>query len=249
LHFILEFTIPEMPGTKIILTHVLHSSLIGIEHACPGENAMNEYFKISSLSRIIFMIRTLLHYHLSFKYKFASIKSAPAVWGIWNVEVHGPNIHIGKNVVIIGGHGSRTRINTVDIGGFKGKIEIGDNVLVMNGVRISSASSIIIGDDCMLANYCYLTDADWHDIHDRTSFGPTKPIVLERGAWVGDSAIICKGVRIGENSIVGAGAVVRKDVPANVIVVGNPARIVKKLDPKKVKTLGPFYERFGGPRY
>ncbi len=210
---------------------------------------MNEYFKISRLSRIIFMIRTLLYYHLSFKYKFARIKAPPAVWGIWNVEVHGPNISIGTNVVIIGGHGSRTRINTVRLGNFEGAIEIGNNVLVMNGVRISSASRIVIGDDCMLANYCYLTDADWHDIHDRTSFGPTRPIVLERGAWIGDSAIICKGVRIGENSIVGAGAVVRRDVPANVIVVGNPARIVKKLDPKKVKTLGPFYEQFGGPRY
>jgi acetyltransferase-like isoleucine patch superfamily enzyme len=57
---------------------------------------------------------------------------------------------------------------------------------------------------------------------------------LERGVWVGDSAIICKGVRIGENSIIGAGSVVRKDVPPNCVVIGNPARVVKKLDPARV---------------
>jgi acetyltransferase-like isoleucine patch superfamily enzyme len=67
--------------------------------------------------------------------------------------------------------------------------------------------------------------------------------VLERGAWIGDSAIVCKGVRVGENSIVGAGAVVTKDVPPNVIVAGNPARVVKKLDPKKIILLGEWEKK------
>ncbi len=62
--------------------------------------------------------------------------------------------------------------------------------------------------------------------------------MLERGAWIGDSAIVCKGVRVGENSIVGAGAVVTKNVPPNTVVAGNPARVVKKLDPKMVVLLG-----------
>jgi len=114
----------------------------------------------------------------------------------------------------------------------------------MSGARISSASEIIIGDDCMLANFCYIMDADWHDIYDRTSSpGKSAPVVLEKGVWIGDSAIVCKGVRIGENSIVGAGSVVRKDVPANVVVIGNPAQIVKKLDPEKIVTMGALYKR------
>ena len=114
----------------------------------------------------------------------------------------------------------------------EGSIAIGDNVLVMNGVRVSSASSITIGDGCMLGNFCYLSDSDWHDIHDRTCMpGGSAPSVLERGAWIGDSAIVLKGVRVGENSIVGAGAVVVRDVPSNVIVAGNPAVIVKERDP------------------
>ena len=58
----------------------------------------------------------------------------------------------------------------------------------------------------------------------------SEPIKLEENVWVGDRAVICKGVTIGKNSIVGARSVVIKDVPENVIVAGNPATIVKELD-------------------
>jgi serine acetyltransferase len=60
--------------------------------------------------------------------------------------------------------------------------------------------------------------------------GNTKPVVLKDNVWIGDSAIVCKGVTIGENSIIGAGAVVTKDVPPNSIFAGNPAKLVKVLD-------------------
>lgn len=214
----------------------------------PEEPSMENYLKKDILSRSLFKFRTLLHYHLSFKKKFSSMGGRPCVWGIWNVELYGPNISIGKNVVFLAATGSKTNLTTLKMNGYEGSIEIGNNVLVMNGVRISSAGKIVIGDDCMLANFCYLTDADWHDIHDRTSMGKVRPIILERGAWIGDSAIICKGVRIGENSVIGAGSVVRKDVPSNVIVAGNPAKIVGRIDPKKVVHLGSVYDQVGGPR-
>jgi acetyltransferase-like isoleucine patch superfamily enzyme len=179
------------------------------------------------------------HYHLSLKRKFSRIGGVPVIWGIRNLIVYGPNISIGKNVIIVAADGYRTNLSSLKMGGREGRITIGDNVLIMNGVRVSSASSITIGDGCMLANHCYLTDADWHDIHDRTSApGGTRPIVLERGAWVGDSAIVCKGVRVGENSIIGAGAVVTRDVPPNAVVAGNPARVVKRLDPRRVILMG-----------
>ena len=99
-------------------------------------------------------------------------------------------------------------------------------------MRIASASKITIGKGCMFANSSYISDADWHGIYDRaTPVGKTSPIVLEDNVWIGDSAIVGKGVKIGKNSIVAAGAVVVKDVPANVVVGGNPAKIIKELDP------------------
>ena len=54
--------------------------------------------------------------------------------------------------------------------------------------------------------------------------------MLEKNVWIGDSAIVCKGVTIGENSIIGAGSVVTKDVPKNSVYAGNPAKLVKELD-------------------
>jgi acetyltransferase-like isoleucine patch superfamily enzyme len=194
----------------------------------------------------IFLAKSLIYYHLSFKKRFVSIESRPHVWGIWNVVVYGPNISIGKNVVFVGADGYRTTLSSVKIGSNVGSIRIGSDVLVMNGVRISSAAGITIGDGCMLANFCYLTDSDWHDIYDRTNYpGRSMPIVLERGVWIGDSAIVLKGVKIGENSIIGAGSVVTKNIPANVVAAGNPAKVVKKLDPGRIRVHGDWKKGSG----
>jgi acetyltransferase-like isoleucine patch superfamily enzyme len=188
------------------------------------------------LRRYLFLIRTWLHSHILLKKKFASIGTPPMVWGIWNIVVYGPNIHLGKRVLIVGADGFRTALTTLRWGEHEGSIEVGNDVLIMNGVRVSSASRIVIGDETMLANFCYLMDADWHDIYDRTSVpGKTRPIILGKNVWVGDHAIVCKGVTVGDNSIIGAGSVVRENVPPNVIVAGNPARVVRELDPDKIR--------------
>ena len=86
----------------------------------------------------------------------------------------------------------------------------------------------------MFANSAYISDSDWHGIYDRAlPVGQSKEVVLEDNVWIGDGAIVSKGVTIGKNSIVGARTVVIKDVPPNVIVAGNPAKIVKELDPSE----------------
>ena len=102
-----------------------------------------------------------------------------------------------------------------------------------------AAESIIIGDACMIAHGVYISDADWHGIYDRAiPVGKTAPIVLEDNVWIGDRAVVGKGVTIGKNSIVAAGAVVVKDVPANVVVGGNPAKIININSNLSVKRLG-----------
>jgi len=193
------------------------------------------------------MIKSEFIFRYSFKKKFASMAGRPMVWGIWNIVVYGPNIHLGKNVTMVGADGYKTNLTTVNYGGYEGHIKIGDNVLVMNGVRISSAKEIIIGDGTMLANFCYIMDSDWHDIYNRNSSpGKSLPVILEKNVWVGDSAIICKGVRIGENSVIGAGSIVREDVPPNAVVIGNPAKVVKYLDPEKIVKFGDHSKKSTG---
>lgn len=57
-----------------------------------------------------------------------------------------------------------------------------------------------------------------------------KPVVIGNECWIGANVVICPGVTIGDNCVIGAGSVVTKDIPANSIAVGNPARVLKKLD-------------------
>jgi acetyltransferase-like isoleucine patch superfamily enzyme len=97
-----------------------------------------------------------------------------------------------------------------------------------------SATAVTIGDGCMLAQNACITDSDWHDLYDRSlPVGNTQAVQIGHNVWVGDSSIINKGVTIGDNAIIGAGAIVLKDVPANAIVGGNPAAVIKYLDPEK----------------
>jgi len=199
----------------------------------------NKNEKSSFLFKLWFLFKSEIVFRFSFKKKIASMAGRPNVWGIWNIVVYGPNIHLGKNITMVGADGFKTNLTTINFGGHEGRIKIGDNVLVMNGVRISSAKEIIIGNSCTLANFCYIMDSDWHDIHDRNSIpGKSLPVILEDNVWIGDSAIICKGVRIGENSIIGAGSVVREDVPPNAVAIGNPAKVVRYLDPERVVKFG-----------
>jgi len=151
----------------------------------------------------------------------------------WHVRVHGAPIEIGKYVNMVAASDSKIRLTIWPRRDGDGSITIGDYCLICPGVRISSAAGIIIGDNSMLANCVYITDSDWHDIYNRTSMGNPVPVNIKENAWIGDSAIICKGVTIGRNSIIGAGSIVTRDVPPNTIAAGNPARPIKELDPNQ----------------
>lgn len=149
-------------------------------------------------------------------------------------QVNGPRVHIGDHL-----HSMATRERPIQLTVYPNheqtsQLSIGGYCIILPGVRIAAATSISVGDNCMFATNSYVTDADWHDLYDRTAApGKTHAVVLGDNVWIGDSAIVCKGVRVGDNSIVGAGAIVTRDVPANVIVAGNPAKIVKQLDPTR----------------
>lgn len=151
----------------------------------------------------------------------------------WNIDVHGGEIHIGKHIHIVTAKDRRVSLSTWQFEDQQGHIKIGDHVLLCPGVRLDSASEISIGNNCMLAAGCYVTDADWHDIYDRTRIiGTTRPVILGDNVWIGDGSIICKGIKIGANSVIGAGSVVAGDIPENVIAAGNPAKVLRPLDPE-----------------
>ena len=165
------------------------------------------------------------------------------IMGARYFDIYGRNIFVGDHPTMVASPDNYIHLTTWSLEGHEGEIKIGKYCLITPGVRIASASSITIGDGCMFANSAYVSDADWHGIYDRAEpVGKTKPINIKENVWIGDSAIICKGVTIGANSIIGAGAVVTKNVPANSVYAGNPARLVKKLDDDGFVTRKDFYK-------
>lgn len=159
------------------------------------------------------------------------------------IIVFGANVFIDDFPTLIGASDAKIQFTSWNIGDFNGEIKIGKYCLITPGVRIMAAESIIIGNACMIAHGVYISDADWHGIYDRAEpVGNTKPVILKDNVWIGDSAIICKGVTIGKNSIIGAGAVVTKNVPPNSIFAGNPAKLVKTLEDKDFNTRANFLE-------
>ncbi|MFT7246611.1 MAG: acetyltransferase-like isoleucine patch superfamily enzyme [Candidatus Azotimanducaceae bacterium] len=164
--------------------------------------------------------------------QFASLGENPTMLKPWHIDLYGAFITAGKNLHIIAGPDRHPSLSTWQFENYQGHINIGDHCLICPGVRIDSGSQITIGDNCMFAASSYITDSDWHDIYDRTkTVGTSLPVILGDNVWIGDGAKVCKGVTIGDNSVIGAGAIVTSDIPANSIAAGNPARVIKPLDP------------------
>lgn len=107
------------------------------------------------------------------------------------------------------------------------KVRIGRNAIVMPNSLMMASGTITIEDNVQVAAYVKLISNN-HDPYDRMIL-TCMPVVLKRNCWIGAGAVILPGVTVGENSIVGAGSVVTKDVPDNTVVAGNPAKFVKQL--------------------
>lgn len=113
---------------------------------------------------------------------------------------------------------------------FGKNIKIGRNVFINSGCRFQDQGGITIGDGSLIGHNVVLATIN-HDYNPKkrgTMY--LKPIVLEENSWIGSNATILSGITIGENSIVAAGSVVTKDVPANTIVAGNPAKFMSNLE-------------------
>lgn len=125
--------------------------------------------------------------------------------------------------------GEGFRINPPFFTDFGKNISIGDHVFVNSGCKFQDQGGISIGDMTFIGHDVVLATLD-HDLDpDRRVYMYPAPINIGKKVWIGSGAIITKGVTIGDNAVVAAGAVVTKDVPANTVVGGVPARVIKQL--------------------
>lgn len=112
-------------------------------------------------------------------------------------------------------------------------VQIGDQVGITGGT-ICADTSIIIGDRVWIGANCIIVDTDFHPLDPTKRLrapleGDSIPVRIEDDVFIGMRSIVLKGVKVGRGSVIGAGSVVTQDVPAGVVVAGNPARAVKTL--------------------
>ena len=118
---------------------------------------------------------------------------------------YGYNIHSGENVYF--------NVNCVVLDTMK--VTIGDNVFFAPGVHVYTASHPL-------------------DAVERRTIEFSKPVVIGNDCWIGGNTVICPGVTIGNGCVIGAGSVVTKDIPDNSLAVGNPAKVIRKLNEESV---------------
>jgi acetyltransferase-like isoleucine patch superfamily enzyme len=106
------------------------------------------------------------------------------------------------------------------------EIIIGDNTSIGDRTEIHAAKSVKIGAGCNIAWDVCIMDRDYHKFNSCNEI--VKPIIIEDNVWIGCNSILLKGIIVGQGSVIAAGSVVTKNVPAKCLVGGNPAKILKE---------------------
>lgn len=148
------------------------------------------------------------------------------------IHVVGAPIELGKQVQIVGMSDSRVRLTAWGVSQGLGRIRIGDFAVINPGARITSGCSIEIGKNALFAANVSITDVDSHGVYDRVHDpGGYAPVVIGDNVWLADGVCVLKGVTIGKNTVVGARSLVVNDLPDHCVAAGNPARVIRELDP------------------
>jgi acetyltransferase-like isoleucine patch superfamily enzyme len=144
-----------------------------------------------------------------------------------------PHIQLGSNIRISG------LINIAAASKGAPTLVIGDGVFIGHGTTFAIASRISIGKYASIGGGCFIADTEGHSHYNPQApiwevpagDADVAPVTIEDGVQISRNVMILKGVTIGARSVIGAGSVVRSDIPPDSIVMGNPARVVKKMTP------------------
>lgn len=111
---------------------------------------------------------------------------------------------------------------------------IGDNTFINHNAYLMDGAQIKIGSYCFIGPNCGMYTAVHPLIAEERNKGleKAKPVIIGDNVWIGGDVTILPGVKIGENTVIGAKSVVTKDIPANVVAVGNPCRVLRKITEK-----------------
>lgn len=177
---------------------------------------------------IKYMVKCFFYRIYSFGYKKFGYRSA----------ILSPLIIRNKKYISIGSHviifeGSRIECYDNYINNYAPSLEIGDNVIIGYNFQCLVASKCVIGRDTLMAsNILISTENHGTDPSIKYSDQPliTKDVHIGNNCWIGEKVIILPGVKLGDNVIVAAGSVVTKSFDSNLIIAGNPAKVIKKYN-------------------
>ena len=132
---------------------------------------------------------------------------------------------------ILGGCGERFHFNQPFHCDYGSNIYIGENFFANFNLTILDEAEVRIGDNCFIGpNVSIYTACHPLDAKGRNELIEwSEPVTIGDNVWIGGSVTIVPGVRIGNNAVIGAGSTVTRDIPDNVLVAGNPARVIKTL--------------------
>lgn len=182
----------------------------------PRRPLLRKFAKIAS--DVGYLVR-MLRFDLVMGSREGLVKVSPGVTATGEVDLRlGRRVFLGRNGIFQG----------------TGTVRLGAGTYVGNFFDFNSRSTIDVGENCMFGNFVTLVDNN-----HGTAFGTdmkdqpfeVAPISIERNCWLGEKTTVLSGVTIHENSVVAAGSVVTRDVPANAIVAGIPAKVLRMRTP------------------
>ena len=134
------------------------------------------------------------------------------------------DVEFGQGVSLVGD------VVPIEFVSHKGaRISVGDHTYINYGSSISAYKQVKIGRHCLLGHHTLIVDRNEHGVEQREVAPPPAPVIIEDHVWIGSRVIILPGLFVGHHSVIGAGSVVTKDIPANCLAVGNPARVVRRF--------------------
>lgn len=164
-------------------------------------------YKVRYGSKVIFGKRVIVNHRFKFSGKGRAYIGDDV--NLWAFEEKNRFATFSQNAVIRIGAGTR-----------------------LNGVLIQAGEKIVIGENCTIGS-AIIMDNDFHSINyinrNNKDFIHKKPVIIGDRVWLGGQCVILKGVKLGNEAVVGFRSVVTKNVPEKVVVAGNPAKIVKKI--------------------
>lgn len=232
------------------MSYLYHTIALSDHPLARGVRALYRGVYKLSLPAPGWMFRPFLYVYLALReiyYFIARVFICEPLFKAYCTEC-GRNLHTGASIHWIKGRGNLIVGNDVLINGrcriefgyLAPTLRIGDQVAIGDGTSLTIGREITIGNGVLIGPGVEMFDTPGHPVDpvlrragSRALPEDIKPIRIGDGAWIGRAAIIFPGVAIGENSIVATGSVVMSNVPANVIVAGNPARQVSKITLKE----------------